>query len=130
MQFIGQVNVFHGRVEAGRALLGPLALDYPEHPAAEALPAAGYARPFELDLDREEGEGGGLWATLRHVTPAGAVVRLELDDDGGRLLQVELTRERYVALGARPGERLYARPQRVRVFVEPEREAIGAGTRR
>jgi sulfate transport system ATP-binding protein len=120
MQFIGQVNVFHGRVEAGRALLGPLAIDYPAHPAAEALPAAGYARPFELNVFREEGEGGGLWATLRHVIPVGAVVRLELDDESGHLLQVELTRERFDELGARVGERLYARPRRVRVFVEPQ----------
>ena len=45
MNFLGNVNIFHGRVEKGRALLGPLALDYPEHAAAESRPAAGYARP-------------------------------------------------------------------------------------
>ena len=31
MNFLGNVNIFHGRVEGGKALLGPLALDYPEH---------------------------------------------------------------------------------------------------
>ena len=40
---------------------------------------------------REEADGG-FWATLRHVNPAGAVIKLELDDDEGRLVQVESTR--------------------------------------
>ena len=32
VNFLGQVNIFHGRVQGGRALLGPLSLEYPEHP--------------------------------------------------------------------------------------------------
>jgi sulfate transport system ATP-binding protein len=117
MGFLGNVNVFHGRVEAGRARLGPFEMDYPEHPQAEARPAAGYARPYELDLGRSEGAGGGFWATLRHVNPAGAVVKLELarDDDG--LVQVETTREQFESLHPATGERLYVRPRQVRVFV-------------
>ena len=120
MEFIGHVNVFHGRVERGRAWLGPLDVDYPEHPHAEARPAAGYARPHELDLDRAENGGGGFWAVLRHVNPGGATVRLELDQEGGRLLQVELTRERFEELVPQLGERFYVRPRRLRVFVDAE----------
>src|SRR3954469_14710510 len=41
MNFLGSVNIFHGRVERGRALLGPLSVDYPEHRAADSRPAAG-----------------------------------------------------------------------------------------
>src|SRR5688500_7713525 len=41
MNFLGNVNIFHGRVEGGRALLGPLALDYPAHTDAAPHPAAG-----------------------------------------------------------------------------------------
>src|SRR6186713_2006611 len=43
MNFLGNVNIFHGRVEGGKALLGPLALDYPEHQESTPHPAAGYA---------------------------------------------------------------------------------------
>jgi len=32
LNFLGQVNIFHGRVQDGTAWLGPLALEYPEHP--------------------------------------------------------------------------------------------------
>ena len=118
MGFLGSVNIFHGRVEAGRAHLGPLSVAYPDHADDAPRPAQGFARPYDLDLDREEGAGGGFWASLRHVTPAGAVVKLELEDADRRLIQVETTRERFESLRPEPGERLYVRPRQVRIFVE------------
>jgi sulfate/thiosulfate transport system ATP-binding protein len=118
MRFMGNVNVFHGRVQSGKAHLGPLAVEYPEHPHAEGRAASGFARPYELDVAREPGDGG-LWATLRHETPAGAVVRLELEDAEGGILHVEIPRERHAELAPRLGERLYLQPRALRVFVDP-----------
>jgi sulfate transport system ATP-binding protein len=116
MGFLGSVNVFHGRVEAGRAHLGPLSVDYPAHDEPAPRPARGFARPWELELAREASEGG-FWATLRHVNPAGAVVKLELEDEAARLVQVETSREQFEALHPAAGERLYVRPRQVRVFL-------------
>ena len=79
-------------------------------------PAQGFARPYELELAREEA-GGGFWATLRHVNPAGAVVKLELEDGETRPVQVETTREQFEALHPTAGERLYVKPRQVRIFV-------------
>jgi sulfate transport system ATP-binding protein len=120
MDFVGTVNIFHGRVQDGRALLGPLTLDYPEHPHAEARPAAGYARPYDLDVVEEEGEGGGIWAILRHANPAGAVVRLEFEQENEPRgsIQVEISRELFSSLAAQPGARLYLKPRRLRVFLD------------
>ena len=116
MNFLGDVNIFHGRVEKGRALLGPVAVDYPEHEAAESRPAAGYARPHELDVVRVD-SGNGLWAILETANLAGAIVKMELLDDDRRLLQAEVAREYYDTLNPKIGERLYVRPKRIRVFV-------------
>ena len=116
MDFLGTVNIFHGRAEGGRAHLGPLSVAYPEHPHAAPLPAAGYARAWDLELSREA-EGEGLWATVERVTPAGAVWRLELAREGAAPLKVEISRERGEALGAQPGDRLWVRPRQLRVFV-------------
>jgi len=116
MGFLGNVNVFHGRVEDGRAHLGPLSVAYPAHNGASALPAQGFARPYELELAREAA-GDGFWATLRHVNPAGAVVKLELEDGEARLVQVETSREQFEALHPTTGERLYVKPRQVRVFL-------------
>ena len=117
VNFLGNVNVFHGRVQAGRALLGPLALEYPEHPHDEERLAAGYARPHELEVSRVE-DGGGLWTTVTDVRRAGAIVKMEVADAHGTVIQVELAGEQYGLLRAIVGERVYVTPRRVRVFVE------------
>ena len=83
----------------------------------ESLPAAGYARSWEIDVERESGGTEGFPATLRHVAEAGAVVRLELVPDDGPPLKVEISRERFEALGPEPGERLRVLPRKVRVFL-------------
>jgi sulfate transport system ATP-binding protein len=120
MGFLGSVNIFHGRVQAGHASLGPLEIDYPDHPHEEPLPAAGYSRPHELEVRRSENAGGGFWATVRHANTAGAVVKLSLVTDDDRPVQVDTTRDQYEKLRVAPGERLYVRPRLVRIFVEPE----------
>ncbi|HEY6552691.1 MAG TPA: sulfate ABC transporter ATP-binding protein [Vicinamibacteria bacterium] len=128
MGFLGHVNMFHGRVEAGRAHLGPLSVAYPDHADEAPRAAQGFARPYDLDLDRQDSAGGGFWATLRHVTPAGAVVRIELEDADARLVQVEATRESFEALRPAVGERFYVRPRQVRIFVDSGSEAAAPAT--
>src|SRR6185436_10221625 len=50
MSFLGDVNIFHGRVENGKAVFhGGLEVD---HPHEEAKAARAYTRPHELDIDR------------------------------------------------------------------------------
>jgi sulfate transport system ATP-binding protein len=117
VNFLGQVNIFHGRVQEGKALLGPLALEYPEHPHTEARTAAGYSRPHELAVSRTDEEGGGLWATVTDVRVAGAIVKMEVIDDERRPIQIELGREQYESIRAIVGERVYVTPRKVRVFM-------------
>jgi sulfate transport system ATP-binding protein len=116
VNFLGNVNIFHGRVQDGKALLGPLALEYPDHPHTEARTAVGYARPHELDLSRHE-DGGGLWTTVTDVRTSGAVVKIEVTDADNQPIQVELGREHYETIRAIIGERVYVKPRKVRVFM-------------
>jgi sulfate/thiosulfate transport system ATP-binding protein len=118
MGFLGHVNIFHGRVEAGRALLGPLAVDWPEHAAAEPRAATAYIRPHELDVARAAASDGGMWATVRHLNAAGPVVKLELEAEGASMLRVDLSPERFAALAPEVGERVYVQPRRLRLFAE------------
>ncbi len=60
---------------------------------------------------------GGLWATVANVAQAGSVARIELTDDDGRAIQVELSRERFVELTPAVGERFYMTPRNVSVFL-------------
>jgi hypothetical protein len=41
---------------------------------------------------------------------------MDLSDPDGRLLHVEIAREQSDALAVAPGERVYVRPRRLRVF--------------
>jgi sulfate transport system ATP-binding protein len=117
VNFLGNVNIFHGRVQDGRAHLGPIAVDYPQHPHTESRTAAGYSRPHELDISRAD-EGGGLWTTVTDVRVVGAIVKIEVTDADGRPIQVELGRERYQVIRAIIGESVYVKPRHVRVFMD------------
>jgi sulfate transport system ATP-binding protein len=113
--FLGEVNIFHGRVQNGQALLGPLALDYPAHASAEVRKAVGYARPYELQLSRH-GTPESWPAVVRDMRTSGALVKVELADDTGAVIHVEIGREQHDLLQVSRGERMYVTPRRMRVF--------------
>ena len=117
VNFLGQVNIFHGRVQDGKALLGPISVEYPDHPHTESRSAVGYSRPHELDISRAD-EGSGLWGTVTDVRVAGAVVKIEVVDEDRRPIQIELGREQYERIRAIIGERVYVKPRTVRVFLD------------
>jgi sulfate transport system ATP-binding protein len=118
MDFLGNVNVFHGRVEAGRAFLGGLEVDYPEYPHDQARSAKAYVRPHELEIDRYEHSGTCVRAEIRRVAYAGAVVRVELfAEEFGVPLSVETTRDRWAHLRLGEGDRAYVFPRNLRLFV-------------
>ncbi len=116
LHFLGNVNIFHGRVQDGQAVLGPLSVEYPDHPGAEPRDASGYARPHEFEVGRVDA-GGGFWAEVIETRIVGVIAKVELGAAEGRSLQVELTRDEFDRLAAKRGERLYVRPRRLRVFM-------------
>ena len=117
ISFLGTVNIFHGRVEDGRGIFGPLAVEYPVHADPKPRTAAAYTRPHEFDVSKTE-TGSGLWAVLEEIIGSGAMVRLELAGAHGGLIYAELGRDQFDRLGVEPGDRLYVTPRKVRVFVE------------
>lgn len=121
MDFLGQVNVFHGRLEGGHMHLPGMSVEVPEHSETPSQTATAYVRPHELDLDRAPRNGSSLPVRVTHVNPAGPVTRVKVvSENFGVALNVELQPERYAELLPRPGDQLYAVPRRVRVFVAEE----------
>jgi sulfate transport system ATP-binding protein len=119
MNFLGSVNLFHGRVHDGEARLGPLAAPAPDLGGARDAPAVGYVRPHELDIARHRNGAPTVEAVVRHVAAVGPTVRVELErtDDGGPIA-AELTRERFGELALKPGEQVHVTPRKLQVFLE------------
>ena len=116
--FLGSVNLFHGRVSQGRVRIGALELPAPDHAEAHDAPAIGYARPHDLEVVRDGSGHGLIEAEVRHVLGVGSRVRLELERrDGQGVLEAELTRDEHRDLDLRVGETAFLRPRAMRVYV-------------
>jgi sulfate transport system ATP-binding protein len=118
MDFLGNVNVFHGRVEHGKAVVPGLEVSYPEYPHSEARDAAVYVRPHEIELQRQPNGTPSLRAEVLHVNPTGSTIKIELralDDD--RRINAELTAERFAELQLELGDTVHVSPRKVRVFM-------------
>ena len=122
MSFLGNVNVFHGRVRNGRALLGGVEIDYPDYSLDEEELAKVYVRPHELDIEPDANGASGVAARVLHVNPAGSVARVQLVDVATELLiHAEISPQRHAALNLQAGDRVRVSPRRVRVFApEPD----------
>jgi len=95
-EFLGDVNVFHGR---------------------------GYSRPYEVELLRDSAHSS-IAATVEHVAPRGPSVRVELRAaEGDATIEADLTREELKALGIAAGDRVFVRPRKLRAFDGEKRAA-------
>ncbi|MEF9386418.1 sulfate ABC transporter ATP-binding protein [Ralstonia solanacearum species complex bacterium KE056] len=123
--FLGNVNLFHGRLEAGEGgsvlHVGETALSVPPGgvDASRADQAVAFVRPHEIDLERYAPGAEGIPVTLRRALTLGAVAQLELErTDSDDIIEVSLPIERFRAQGLREGETLVVRPRAIRVFAQ------------
>jgi sulfate transport system ATP-binding protein len=118
MEFLGEVNVFRGFVERGRARLGALEVSYPQHPHDDPRAATAFVRAHELDLLAAPDDRQSLRARVTQVNSAGPVIKLRVVAvDFGVELAVNLDRERPGPV-PETGDEVWVAPRRVRVFVE------------
>lgn len=115
-EFLGDVNLFHGRVHDGHAHVGDARVKLPEQTDSQGA-AIFYARPHEIEMLKEHPAGDALMARVEHIRPLGARVRVELDRlDGQGVVEVELPRPAYNRLNLVRGETVYLQPKQLRVF--------------
>ena len=120
MNFLGRVNIFHGRVEGDRAYLGPLEVEYKGEYQATAQAARGLVRPFDLDIQTEPNNEPGFKATVCHVNAAGPRVKVDLMAESGEPVHVELGHERYRDLGLTAGQEVFVIPREINVYVDDD----------
>jgi sulfate transport system ATP-binding protein len=112
LQFLGDVNLFHGRVGHGAHSPGGAA-GAPEGDVH-------YVRPHELDV-LAQADAEAWPAELVQALTLGPVTRLEFRRDDGSYVDVELPRARWQALrdslNLAPGQRAWLKARRVTRFV-------------
>ncbi|WP_136414004.1 sulfate ABC transporter ATP-binding protein [Herbaspirillum sp. ST 5-3] len=117
--FLGNVNLFHGRVHEGVLDAGGMALDAPDHAQARDAQGIGYVRPHDIEIEAYTAGAEGIIARLRHAHAIGPLAQLELERaDNAQLIEAVISTERYAQLGLTQGEMLLVRPKRLRVFVD------------
>lgn len=115
MNFLGNVNIFHSRLEQGNPL-GDLQLAGPGGPAGAAEGIKAYVRPHELSLHREGGQPNSIPGRITHVRTVGLSVRVSLLTQAGPELQVELPKEEFQSLALTKGDSAYAVPKGAKIF--------------
>lgn len=118
-EFLGNVNLFHGRLHRGRAWIGDLEVDAPEHAEAEEMAAIAYVRPHEIEVERTRNGEAALAAQIVHVLSVGPIVRLELvreNDQERNPVHAEISKERFRELQLAKGDKVFIKPRRLDLF--------------
>jgi sulfate/thiosulfate transport system ATP-binding protein len=119
LDFLGNVNLFHGRVDKGLARLGSLKLTAPEYDATDDTPAVAYVRSHDIVVERMRSDKDSLEAEISHIQAVGPIVRVTLTlREKHETIEAELTRDIFQTLALNKGETVFARFRNVRVFAE------------
>jgi len=118
--FLGDVNLFHGRLDRGRVSIGGNELEAPEWAEAQDQAAVAYVRTYDVELTPSSSGLSSIEAIIHHVRAFGPVVRLELNRVGdGATIEAHIPRAQYERLGISKGQRVFVSPTSVRVFAQP-----------
>jgi sulfate transport system ATP-binding protein len=75
-----------------------------------------YVRPHRMHIDRAPGGHQTFASRVRHINPAGPIVKVELTTENGQTLQVEISHDRLQELALNKGEAVFVSPLEMRVF--------------
>lgn len=116
--FLGNVNLFHGRITQGKVQIGSMEFDAPEHNNTKNLTnTISYARPHDIEI-RRDADAGFIKAKILFIRAVGPTVNLELKRiDTEEYLEAELNKDAYKKLNLKENEEVYVRPKDVRTFI-------------
>jgi sulfate transport system ATP-binding protein len=114
--FLGNVNLFHGRVQDGSVVIGETEFTAGKE-EAPAVKAVAFVRPHDIRVTRAAGGPSHLAAKVVRSNAAGPVANLELVRlDSGEPFTVQLSKEEFQQLQPRAGEQVFVQLRNVKVF--------------
>jgi sulfate transport system ATP-binding protein len=119
LNFLGNVNLFHGRVIDGKMYLGKSIADVPKGSQSNIKSANLYVRPHQFDISRSRLGDNAISSTIKFINPAGSVVKIDLVSESGNSIQVEITQQEFSRLKLIKGEKVFVCPKDI-TFCEYE----------
>jgi sulfate/thiosulfate transport system ATP-binding protein len=116
--FLGNVNLFHSRVEEGKVYLGEMPIELPRESAPDAKSALVFVRPHLLEIEHQRNGGDNFHAKVTHINAAGPLVKVDLVTDWGDPVQVELSHGKYLSLGLKRDDEVFVRPRERKIFLQ------------
>ena len=114
--FLGNVNLFSGRVKDGSMLIGETEFAAPDTTGEVDSEAVAFVRPHDIRVTRNA-TGPALPAEVIRSNAAGPVANLELKRlDSGETFTVQLGKEQFQELQPKAGEQVYVELKNVKVF--------------
>ena len=117
MDFLGNVNLFHGRVERGKAVFGSLVLDDVAPSEGNGQAARLFVRPHELEVAAQPNGKPSLRARVTRIHAAGPLAKLELASEEGPTFYADVSHDQFRDLHVAVGDHVYVSPRNARVFV-------------
>ena len=115
--FLGNVNLFHGRIDDGKTYF---------HDEASGKPI--FVRPHLLEITRQPNGGSHFRGVIKHINAAGPLVKVEAVTEWAATVRVELSQEQFQALHLARDEAVFLTPKEVTIF-EPEEARSGSEVR-
>ena len=119
LNFLGNVNIFQGRVVDGKLYLGNAPANVGQGAKSNIKSANLYIRPHQFDIARESQGDNAIKATIKYMNLAGSSVKIDLITESGNPLQVEITQQEFSRLQLVKGEGLFVCPKDI-TFCEYE----------
>lgn len=117
-RFLGDVNVFKGRVDNGKFDFSGTFVDTPKHSSVVNSDATGYIRPDEVEITRNFSENL-IPANVIAIRSAGSVIRVELErDDDGEHVFAEIMKNQFKKIDLKLNEKVYLNITNMKVFVD------------
>lgn len=115
LNFLGNVNLFHARVEDGKAYVGNSAIDLPNLDS-KSKTASVFVRPHQFEITHQPKDKSSLKAVIDYINPAGSVVKIDLMADNGNLIQAEISQDEFKTLKLRKAQEVYVSLRQVTYY--------------
>lgn len=117
IDFLGNVNVFHGRVNQGQAVLDSIRIGLSDPTVPDGEQANVYVRPNEISLARRPTRNVSMAASVTRINRAGVQAKISLILDNKEEIRVDITMEQLLELDLQLGDAVFVHPNKARVFV-------------